>query len=137
MSAFWLMGCDASAPAAGGPDLAAGLEAAPDATVAFLAGIVVPRFSRRGCAACVSLQSGTSVLLKDLRQQSTSYSKGRNKLTFFSRRGDRQAKMRDPEHLFLLPAGAGAMFDSKRLRRLHNLYILKEIRRAGGSWQTC
>lgn len=41
VAALWLMGCDASAPAAGGPDLAAGLEAAPDATVEFLAGIVV------------------------------------------------------------------------------------------------
>jgi pimeloyl-ACP methyl ester carboxylesterase len=41
VSALWLMGCDASAPAAGGPDLAAGLEATPDAIVEFLAGVVV------------------------------------------------------------------------------------------------
>lgn len=41
VSSLWLMGCDASAPAAGGPDLAAGLEAAPDVTVEFLAGLVV------------------------------------------------------------------------------------------------
>lgn len=41
VSALWLMGCDASAPAAGGPDLAGGLEGAPDATVEFLAGLVV------------------------------------------------------------------------------------------------
>lgn len=41
VSSLWLMGCDASAPAAGGPDLAAGLEGAPDATVDFLAGLVV------------------------------------------------------------------------------------------------
>lgn len=41
VSALWLMGCDASAPAAGGPDLAAGLEATPDAIIDFLAGIVV------------------------------------------------------------------------------------------------
>jgi pimeloyl-ACP methyl ester carboxylesterase len=41
VAALWLMGCDASAPAAGGPDLAGGLEGAPDATVDFLAGIVV------------------------------------------------------------------------------------------------
>ncbi|MFC5511746.1 alpha/beta fold hydrolase [Massilia jejuensis] len=41
VSSLWLMGCDASAPAAGGPDLAAGLDATPDAIVDFLAGIVV------------------------------------------------------------------------------------------------
>ena len=41
VSALWLMGCDARAPAAGGPDLSAGLEATPDAIVEFLAGIVV------------------------------------------------------------------------------------------------
>ena len=41
VSSLWLMGCDASAPVAGGPDLAAGLEATPDAIVEFLAGIVV------------------------------------------------------------------------------------------------
>lgn len=41
VSSLWLMGCNASAPAAGGPDLAAGLEATPDAIIEFLAGIVV------------------------------------------------------------------------------------------------
>jgi len=41
VSSLWLMGCDASAPAAGGPDLAGGLDATPDATIAFLAGLVV------------------------------------------------------------------------------------------------
>lgn len=41
VSSLWLMGCDASAPAAGGPDLAAGLDATPDAIIDFLAGIVV------------------------------------------------------------------------------------------------
>src|SRR5688500_18190051 len=35
------MGCDASAPAAGGPELAAGLEATPDAIIERLAGLVV------------------------------------------------------------------------------------------------
>lgn len=41
VSALWLMGCNASVPAAGGPDLAAGLEATPEAVIDFLAGIVV------------------------------------------------------------------------------------------------
>jgi pimeloyl-ACP methyl ester carboxylesterase len=41
VSVLWLMGCDANAPTTGGPDLAAGLEATPDAIVEFLAGIVV------------------------------------------------------------------------------------------------
>ncbi len=41
VSSLWLMGCDARAPAAGGPDLAAGLDATPDATIEFLAGLVV------------------------------------------------------------------------------------------------
>lgn len=41
VTSLWLMGCDASAPVAGGPDLAAGLEANLDATVDFLAGLVV------------------------------------------------------------------------------------------------
>ena len=35
------MGCDASGPAAGRPDLAAGLEATPDAIIELLAGIAV------------------------------------------------------------------------------------------------
>lgn len=41
VSALWLMGCNAGVPAAGGPDLAAGLEATPEAIIEFLAGIVV------------------------------------------------------------------------------------------------
>ena len=41
VSALWLMGCNAGAPAAGGADLAAGLEATPEAIIDFLAGIVV------------------------------------------------------------------------------------------------
>lgn len=41
ISSLWLMGCNASAPAADGPDLAAGLEATPDAIIEFLTGIVV------------------------------------------------------------------------------------------------
>ncbi|MES2756504.1 MAG: alpha/beta fold hydrolase [Pseudomonadota bacterium] len=51
VSSLWLMGCDASAPAAGGPDLAAGLEATPDALVEFLAGIVVRPADRAASAA--------------------------------------------------------------------------------------
>lgn len=35
------MGCDAAAPQAGGPDLAGGLEATPDAVIDMLAGLVV------------------------------------------------------------------------------------------------
>lgn len=41
VSALWLMGCDPGGPAAGGPDLAAGLEATPDAVIGMLAGLVV------------------------------------------------------------------------------------------------
>ena len=41
VSSLWLMGCDASAPRAGGPDLAAGLEATPEAIIELLAGLVV------------------------------------------------------------------------------------------------
>ena len=36
-----LSGCDPNAPTAGGPDLAGGLEAAPDTVIAMLAGLVV------------------------------------------------------------------------------------------------
>lgn len=39
--ALWLMGCDPAAPDGGGPDLAAGLEGAPDAVIETLAGLVV------------------------------------------------------------------------------------------------
>lgn len=38
---LWLMGCDAGAAQQGGPDLAAGLEATPDAVIDLLAGLVV------------------------------------------------------------------------------------------------
>ncbi len=41
VSALWLMGCDAAAPQAGGPDLAGGLAATPDAVIDMLAGVVV------------------------------------------------------------------------------------------------
>jgi pimeloyl-ACP methyl ester carboxylesterase len=41
VTALWLMGCDPAAPQAGGPDLAAGLAATPDAVIAMLAGLVV------------------------------------------------------------------------------------------------
>jgi pimeloyl-ACP methyl ester carboxylesterase len=41
ISALWLMGCDPAGPQAGGPDLAAGLVAAPDAVIEMLAGLVV------------------------------------------------------------------------------------------------
>ena len=51
VSSLWLMGCDASAPRTGGPDLAAGLEATPDAIVEFLAGIVVRPADHTACAA--------------------------------------------------------------------------------------
>jgi len=41
VTALWLMGCDPAAPLAGGPDLAGGLEATPDAVFDMLAGLVV------------------------------------------------------------------------------------------------
>ena len=41
VTALWLMGCNPAAPQAGGPDLAAGLEATPDAVFDMLAGLVV------------------------------------------------------------------------------------------------
>jgi len=41
VTALWLMGCNPAAPQAGGPDLAAGLEARPDAVFDMLAGLVV------------------------------------------------------------------------------------------------
>ena len=41
VAALWLMGCDPGAQPAGGPDLAAGLKAAPEAVFAMLAGLVV------------------------------------------------------------------------------------------------
>lgn len=41
VTALWLMGCDPRAPQPGGPDLAGGLEAAPDAVIDKLSGVVV------------------------------------------------------------------------------------------------
>jgi len=41
VTALWLMGCDPAAPQAGGPDLAGGLRATPDAIFNMLAGLVV------------------------------------------------------------------------------------------------
>lgn len=41
VTALWLMGCNPAAPEAGGPDLAGGLEATPDAVIDMLAGLVV------------------------------------------------------------------------------------------------
>jgi pimeloyl-ACP methyl ester carboxylesterase len=51
VSSLWLMGCDASAPRAGGPDLAAGLEATPEAIIEFLAGVVVRPSDQAAAAA--------------------------------------------------------------------------------------
>ncbi len=41
VTALWLMGCDPGAPQVGGPDLAGGLEARPEAVFDMLAGLVV------------------------------------------------------------------------------------------------
>lgn len=41
VSALWLMSCDPAGPQAGGPDLAGGLTATPDAVIEMLAGLVV------------------------------------------------------------------------------------------------
>lgn len=41
VTALWLMGCNPAAPQAGGPDLAGGLEATPNAVFDMLAGLVV------------------------------------------------------------------------------------------------
>lgn len=41
VTALWLMGCNPAAPQPGGPDLAGGLEATPDAVIEMLAGLVV------------------------------------------------------------------------------------------------
>ena len=41
VTGLWLMGCDSGAPQKGGPGLAAGLEATPDAVIDMLAGLVV------------------------------------------------------------------------------------------------
>ena len=41
VTALWLMGCDPGAPQTGGPDLAAGLDATPEAVIEMLAKLVV------------------------------------------------------------------------------------------------
>jgi pimeloyl-ACP methyl ester carboxylesterase len=41
VTALWLMGCNPAAPQAGGPDLAGGLQATPDAVFDMLSGLVV------------------------------------------------------------------------------------------------
>lgn len=41
VTGLWLMGCDPGAPQPGGPDLAGGLEATPEAIINLLAGLVV------------------------------------------------------------------------------------------------
>lgn len=41
VTSLWLMGCNPAAPQAGGPDLAGGLEATPEAAFDMLAGLVV------------------------------------------------------------------------------------------------
>jgi pimeloyl-ACP methyl ester carboxylesterase len=41
VAGLWLMGCDPGAPQQGGPDLAGGLEATPDAVIGMLSGLVV------------------------------------------------------------------------------------------------
>lgn len=41
VTALWLMGCDPAGPRKGGPDLAAGLEATPEAVFGMLASLVV------------------------------------------------------------------------------------------------
>lgn len=41
VKALWLMGCNPAGPQTGGPDLAGGLQANPDAVFALLAGLVV------------------------------------------------------------------------------------------------
>ena len=41
VKALWLMGCNPAAPQPGGPDLAGGLEATPDAVFDMLAGLAV------------------------------------------------------------------------------------------------
>lgn len=55
VTALWLMGCDPGPPRAGGPDLAASLEAAPDAVFDMLAGRVVHKVAK-----------GSAVTFKDM-----------------------------------------------------------------------
>lgn len=51
VTALWLMGCSPSAPQAGEPDLASGLEATPSAVIDMLAGLVVHRDAAAQAAA--------------------------------------------------------------------------------------
>ena len=51
VTALWLMGCDPAAPTPGGPDLAGGLAATPDAVIDMLAGLVVHRDAAAAAAA--------------------------------------------------------------------------------------
>ena len=48
--ALWLMGCDAAGPKAGGPDLAGGLQATPEAVIDMLAGLVVHKDATEAAA---------------------------------------------------------------------------------------
>ena len=51
VTALWLMGCNPAAPQPGGPDLAGGLEATPDAVIDMLAGLVVHKDAVAAAAA--------------------------------------------------------------------------------------
>ena len=51
VTALWLMGCNPAAPEPGGPDLAAGLAATPDAVIDMLAGLVVHQDATEAAAA--------------------------------------------------------------------------------------
>ena len=55
VTALCLMGCNPAAPQPGGPDLAAGLEATPDAVIDRLAGLVVHREAVAAAAAFKSM----------------------------------------------------------------------------------
>ena len=57
VTVLWLMGCDPGAPPSGGPDLAGGLEATPDAVFEMLAGLVVHKDA-----------TGSAVTFKDMAQ---------------------------------------------------------------------
>lgn len=50
VSALWLMGCNPAAAPAGGPDLAGGLEATPDAVIDMLSGLVVHKQATEAAA---------------------------------------------------------------------------------------
>ena len=57
VSALWLMGCDPAAPEAGVQELAAGLEAMPDAVIDMLAGLAVPQEATGAAAAFKAMAS--------------------------------------------------------------------------------